>query len=81
MPKVLYIALAICVAALVYLRKGWESIDIQNVTPENVMVLFLFILLIIIGLIFISPYMKGKKLAFCEGKVKKEKIYGGKDIT
>lgn len=81
MPKVLYIALAICVAALVYLRKGWESIDIQNVTPENVMVLFLFILLIIIGLIFISPYMKGKKLAFREGKVKKEKIYGGKDIT
>jgi hypothetical protein len=81
MGKYLYIALAICVAALVYLKKGWESIDLQNVTPENTIVFFLFILLIIIGLIFISPYLKGKKLAFREGKPDKGKLYGGKDIT
>jgi hypothetical protein len=81
MGKYLYIALAICVAALVYLKKGWESIDLQNVTPENVIVFLLLILLIIIGLIFISPYVKGKKLAFREGKPDKGKIYGGKDIT
>jgi len=81
MGKYLYIALAICVAALVYLKKGWESIDLQNVTPENVIVLAFFIALIAIGLIFISPYLKGKKLAFREGKPDKGKIYGGKDIT
>ena len=81
MGKTLYIALAICVAALIYLKKGWESIDLQNVTPENAMVLFLLMVLIIIGLIFISPYLKGKKLAFREGKPDKGKIYGGKDIT
>ena len=81
MRKYLYIALAICVAALIYLKKGWESIDLQNVTPENVIVLLLLILLIMIGLIFISPYLKGKKLAFREGKVEKGKLYGGKDIT
>ena len=81
MGKYLYIALAICVAALIYLKKGWESIDLQNVTPENVIVLLLFIVLIIIGLIFLSPYLKGKKLAFREGKPDKGKIYGGKDIT
>ena len=81
MGKFLYIALAVCVAALIYLKKGWESIDIQNVTPENVMVLAFFIAIIAIGLIFISPYLKGKKLAFREGKPDKSKIYGGKDIT
>jgi len=81
MPRALYVALAICVAALIYLKKGWESIDLQNVTPENVIVLALFVALIIIGLIFISPYVKGKKLAFREGKPNKGKIYGGKDIT
>jgi hypothetical protein len=81
MGKYLYIALAICVAALVYLKKGWESVDWQNLTPENLIVFLLFVLLIIIGLIFISPYVKGKKLAFREGKPDKGKIYGGKDIT
>ncbi len=81
MSRTLYIALAACVAALIYLKKGWESIDIQNVTPENVIVLLLLIVLIIIGLIFLSPYLKGKKLAFREGKPDKGKIYGGKDIT
>jgi ABC-type Fe3+-siderophore transport system permease subunit len=81
MSRTPYIALAICVAALIYLKKGWESIDIQNVTPENVIVLLLLIVLVIIGLIFLSPYLKGKKLAFREGKPDKGKIYGGKDIT
>jgi hypothetical protein len=81
MGKIIYILLAICVAALIYLRKGWESIDWQNLTSENLMVFALFIIVIIIGLIFLSPYIEGKKLAFREGKIDKKKIYGGKDIT
>jgi len=56
-------------------------VDWQNLTIENAIVFLLFILLVIIGLIFISPYVKRKKLAFREGKPDKGKIYGGKDIT
>jgi hypothetical protein len=81
MGKILYVLLAICVIALIYLKKGWENVDWQNLTIENAIVFLLFILLVIIGLIFISPYVKRKKLAFREGKPDKGKIYGGKDIT
>jgi uncharacterized membrane protein YphA (DoxX/SURF4 family) len=81
MARIAYILLAICVAALIYLKKGWESIDIANLTMENIIVLALFVIVIAIGLIFLSPYFKAKKLAFREGKPDKSKIYGGKDIT
>ena len=81
MGKTLYVLLAICVAALIYLKKGWESIDMANLTIENGIVLALIIVILAIGALFISPYLKGKKLAFREGKPDKGKIYGGKDIT
>jgi len=81
MGKYLYIALAICVAALIYLKKGWESIDMANITIENGIVLILIVIILFIGALFISPYLKAKKLAFREGKPDKGKIYGGKDIT
>jgi len=81
MGKTLYILLAICVAALIYLKKGWESVDLANLTMENGIVLTLIIVILFIGALFISPYLKAKKLAFREGKPDKSKIYGGKDIT
>jgi hypothetical protein len=81
MGRTLYILLAICVAALIYLKKGWESIDLANITVENGIVLALIIVVIVIGAIFLSPYLKARKLAFREGKPDKEKLYGGKDIT
>ncbi len=81
MGKTAYILLAICVAALIYLKKGWESIDLANLTIENAIVLALIIVVIVIGALFVSPYLKAKKLAFREGKPDKGKIYGGKDIT
>ena len=81
MGKTLYILLAICVAALIYLKKGWESIDLANITIENIIVLALIIVILAIGALFVSPYLKARKLAFKEGKPDKGKIYGGKDIT
>lgn len=81
MGKILYIALAICVVALIYLKRGWESIDLANLTIENVIVLALIVVVLLLGAMFISPYLKARKLAFREGKVDKKKLYGGKDIT
>ncbi len=81
MGKIVYILLAICLAALIYLKRGWESIDLANITMENIIVLALIMVVIVIGALFVSPYLKGKKLAFREGKPDKDRLYGGKDIT
>ena len=81
MGKVLYVLLAICVALLIYLKKGWEAIDWANLTVENAIVFILFLVLIIIGAIFLSPYLEGKKLPFKEKRVDEKRLYGGKDLT
>jgi hypothetical protein len=78
--KILYVLLAFCLAALIYMKKSWENIDFQNLTLEGAVILALIAVLIIIGVIFVSPYLH-IKLPFQEGWLNKKKIYGGKDIT
>jgi Ca2+/Na+ antiporter len=79
--KTLYILLAVCVAALFYMKRGWESIDFSNLNTQNFSVFMMIVLIILLGLVFLSPFITGKKLAFKEGRVDKKKIFGGKDIT
>jgi NADH:ubiquinone oxidoreductase subunit H len=78
--RVLYALLAVCVAALIYLKGWWESMDLANLTPENIIALALVIAIVVLVLIFISPYLGKKRLPFLEGKVDSRKIYGGNEI-
>jgi cell division protein FtsW (lipid II flippase) len=72
--------LVVCVAALVYLRRGWEYIDLGSPTLENIIVLALFIVMFLIGAIFLSPYFRERKRAFQEANIDKKKLFGGKDL-
>ena len=78
--RILYVLLAVCVAALIYLKGWWESMDLSNLTAENLVALALIAAIVLMALIFISPYLGKKRLPFLEGKVDSRKLYGGNEI-
>ena len=78
--RILYVLLAVCVAALIYLKGWWERMDLSNLTAENLVALALIAAIVLMALIFISPYLGKKRLPFLEGKVDSRKLYGGNEI-